>query len=51
MGMQSAALGKVEIFTSAQIEKFITTEEGALWQVEKFKEVINKGGKGLGRLL
>lgn len=45
--MQNAALSRTESFAANQIENFITTEEGALFQVDKIKEGILKGGDNL----
>jgi len=45
------ATTRFETFEAKQIENFITTEEGALYQVDKFKDIINKGGAGLEKLM
>ncbi len=44
VGAQNAAIGKVERYTANEIRKFITTEEGALFNVGAMKEIIEKGG-------
>ncbi|WP_127132528.1 RHS repeat-associated core domain-containing protein [Pseudoflavitalea rhizosphaerae] len=50
-GANAAAVSKIESFSAGQIKKFITTEPGALFQVDKMKETIKRGGQELAWLL
>ena len=51
IGVQNAGYSHLVNYGASQIRKFITMEEGALFQVEKFKQVITGGGEGLKKLL
>ncbi|ATL49385.1 hypothetical protein COR50_20610 [Chitinophaga caeni] len=51
IGVQNAGYSHLVNYGASRIRKFITMEEGALFQVEKFKQVITGGGEGLKKLL
>lgn len=49
--MQNTALSRTETFAAKEVEKFISTEEGAIFQSEAMKKTITNGGDDLKKML
>ncbi len=51
VGAQNASLSRIEQYAANEIKKFVSTEAGALWQVDKFKQIFTAGGAAAERAL